>query len=205
MMSYLQHSPVASAIFLLTLLSSLYTFKRPQLYKQLMLHPYSVSRQKRLYTLISSGFIHADWMHLFFNGFTFFAFAFTLETLIGHWQFALLYFASMILADLPSVAKHKEDYGYHSLGASGAISGVVFSYILFYPLSSLMIFPLPIPIWAIVFGILYLVYCYFMAKQSRDQINHDAHFFGAIAGLMLTLLLVPGIVPHFLEQLGVLR
>jgi len=205
MMPYLQQSPVASVIFIITLITSIYAFNNQQVYGKFMLHPYSVSRHKNLYTLISSGLIHADWMHLFFNGFTFFAFAFKLEMLLGHWQFATLYFVSMVLADIPSVVKHKENYAYHSLGASGAISGVVFSYILFYPLSSLMIFPLPIPIWAIVFGVLYLVYCYFMAKQARDHINHDAHFFGALAGIILTILLVPGIIPHFFEQLGLGR
>lgn len=202
MMQYLNEAPVASIIFLFTIVTSLFAFNDSQIYGKFMLHPYSIANGKKLYTFITSGLIHADWMHLFFNMFTFFAFAFKLEALIGHWQFALLYFVSMVLADIPSVMKHKDDFRYNSLGASGAISAVLFSFILFYPLSKLMIFPIPFGIPAIIFGVLYLLYCYFMSKQSRDNINHDAHFFGALAGIIFTILLSPGIIPHFLAQLG---
>lgn len=202
MMQYLNETPVASIIFLFTVITSVYAFNDASLFGKFMLHPYSVANGKKYYTFITSGLIHADWMHLFFNMFTFIAFAFKLETLLGHWQFGLLYFVSMVLADIPSVLKHKENFRYNSLGASGAISAVLFSFILFYPLSELMIFPIPFSIPAIIFGVLYLVYCYFMAKQSRDNINHDAHLFGALAGLIITLLLVKGIIPNFLGQLG---
>ncbi|MES2417777.1 MAG: rhomboid family intramembrane serine protease [Bacteroidota bacterium] len=201
-MQYLNETPVASIIFLFTIVTSIYAFNDRDLYGKFMLHPYSVAKGRKWYTLITSGLIHADWMHLFFNLFTFYAFAFKLETLLGHWQFGLLYFVSMILADIPSVIKHKEHFWYNSLGASGAISAVLFSFILFYPLSSLRIFPLPINIYAIIFGILYLVYCYYMSKQSKDSINHDAHLFGALAGMIITVILVPGIIPHFLQMLG---
>jgi membrane associated rhomboid family serine protease len=109
---------------------------------------------------------------------------------------------SLILSDLPTVAKHKDDYGYRSLGASGAISAVVFSAILFDPRSSmyLMFLPIPIPSW--LFGLLYLAYCAYASKQSRDSINHDAHFFGAISGVILTIILNHQIIPHFLQQFG---
>ncbi|MCY1512499.1 rhombosortase [compost metagenome] len=202
MMQYLTDTPVASIIFIFTILTSIYAFNDHQLYGKFMLHPYSVSRGNKWYTLITSGLIHADWMHLFFNLFTFYAFAFKLETLIGHWQFGLLYILSMVLADIPSVLKHKDNFRYNSLGASGAISAVLFSFILYYPLSSLRIFPLPINIYAIIFGVLYLVYCYYMAKQARDHINHDAHLFGALAGIIITIILVPGIIPHFIQMLS---
>lgn len=203
MMQYLNDTPVASIIFIFTIITSVYAFNDSTLYGKFMLHPYSVAKGKKYYTFITSGLIHADVMHLFFNMFTFVAFAFKLESLIGHWQFALLYFVSMILADIPSVIKHKEHFWYNSLGASGAISAVVFSYILFYPLSKLMIFPIPFGIPAIAFGVLYLVYCYFMSKQSKDNINHDAHLFGALAGIVITLILQQGIIPHFLGELGI--
>lgn len=203
MMQYLNETPVASIIFLFTIITSIYAFNDPNLYGKFMLHPYSISKGKKLFTFITSGLIHADWMHLFFNMFTFFAFAFQLEKLLGHWQFGLLYFVSMILADITSVTKHKDHFWYHSLGASGAVSGVLFSFILFFPLSKIMIFPIPFGIYAIVFGVLYLVYCYYMSKQSKDNINHDAHFFGALTGIILTLILEPGIIPHFIQQLGI--
>jgi membrane associated rhomboid family serine protease len=200
-MEYLTHTPVASIIFLFTIITSLYAFNDQTLYGKFMLHPYSVSRRHKLYTLITSGLIHADWMHLIFNMMTFYFFAFQLEAMIGSWQFGVIYIFGLILSDIPSVIKHKNDMWYNSLGASGAISAVLFSYILFQPFSSMMIFPIPIPIWAIIFGPLYLVYCVYASKHSRDNINHDAHFFGALAGLIVTVLIVPGVIPHFLTQL----
>ncbi|MCD0487415.1 rhomboid family intramembrane serine protease [Pedobacter sp. MC2016-14] len=198
---YLSATPVASVIFLFTIVTSLYAFNDPSLYGKFMLHPYTVSRNSKLYTFVTSGLIHADWMHLFFNMFTFHAFAFALEERIGHWQFGLLYIVGLILSDVPSVIKHKDNYGYNSLGASGAISAVLFSYILFNPMSLIGIFPLPFRIYAIVFGFLYLVYCWYMSKNSRDNINHDAHLFGALTGLIVTIILVPGIIQNFLTLL----
>lgn len=200
-MEYLTHTPVASIIFLFTIVTSIYAFNDHTLYGKFMMHPYSVSRKHKVYTLITSGLIHADWMHLIFNMMTFFFFAFQLEAMIGSWQFGVIYILGLILSDIPSVLKHKNDMWYNSLGASGAISAVLFSYILFQPFSTMMIIPIPIPIWAIVFGPLYLVYCVYASKQSRDNINHDAHFFGALAGMIITVLIVPGVIPHFLQQL----
>ena len=199
-MDYINQTPVASLIFIFTIVTSIYAFNDNGLFGKFMLHPYSVSRRHKVYTLITSGLIHADWMHLIFNMMTFFFFAFNLEKMIGSLGFGILYFVSLILSDIPSVLKHKNDMWYNSLGASGAISAVLFSFILFMPFSSMVIFPIPIPIWAIVFGPLYLIYCVYASRQSRDNINHDAHFFGAISGLVLTVLLVPGVIPHFLSQ-----
>lgn len=200
-MEYLQHTPVASIIFVFTIITSIYAFNDPTLFGKFMLHPYSISRRYKVYTLITSGLIHADWMHLIFNMMTFFFFAFQLEAMIGSWQFGVVYFMGLILSDIPSVIKHKNDMWYNSLGASGAISAVLFSYILLQPFSSMIIFPLPIRIWAIIFGPLYLLYCVYASRQSRDNINHDAHFFGALTGLIVTVLIVPGVIPHFLGQL----
>lgn len=201
-MDYINETPVASLIFLFTVITSIYAFNDHGLYGKFMLSPYNVSRRHKVYTLITSGLIHADWMHLIFNMVTFFSFGFALERMIGSLNFGILYFVSMVAADIPSVIKHKNDIWYNSLGASGAISAVLFSYILFVPFSSMIIFPIPIPIWAIVFGPLYLVYCVYASRQARDNINHDAHFFGALAGIILTILLVPGTIPHFLTQLA---
>jgi membrane associated rhomboid family serine protease len=200
-MEYLNQTPVASLILIFTVVTSIYAFNDHTLYGKFMLHPYSVYRKNKLYTLITSGMIHSDWMHLIFNMMTFFFFAFTLEAQIGSWRFGLIYFLSLILSDIPSVLKHKDDFWYNSLGASGAISGVLFSYILFYPLSKLYLFFIPIGIPAVLFGGLYLIYCVYASKQSRDNINHDAHFFGALTGIIITILIIPGIVPHFLSAL----
>lgn len=200
-MEYLQNTPVASIIFLFTIITSIYAFNDHTLYGKFMLHPYSVSRRHKIYTLITSGFIHADWMHLIFNMITFLSFGFGLERTIGSLNFAIIYFVSLVASDISSVIKHKDNIRYNSLGASGAISAVLFSYILFQPFSTLMIIPIPVPIWAIIFGPLYLIYCVYASKQARDNINHDAHFFGALSGLILTVILIPGIIPHFLAEL----
>lgn len=200
-MEYLNQTPVASLILIFTVVTSIYAFNDHTLYGKFMLHPYSVYRKNKIYTLITSGLIHSDWMHLIFNMMTFFFFAFSLEAQIGSLRFGLIYFLSLILSDIPSVLKHKDDFWYNSLGASGAISGVLFSYILFYPLSKLYLFFIPIGIPAVLFGGLYLMYCVYASKQSRDNINHDAHFFGALTGIIITILIIPGIVPHFLSAL----
>ncbi|TDG37565.1 rhomboid family intramembrane serine protease [Pedobacter changchengzhani] len=200
-MEYLNVAPVASIILLFTVVTSLYAFYDNSVYGKFMLHPYSVAKGKNVFTLLTSGLIHADYMHMFFNLFTFFAFAFTLEQMMGHWQFGLMYVLSLILSDLPTVFKNKDNFHYHSLGASGAISAVLFSFILFKPFSEIGILFIPFGIPAIVFGVLYLVYCVYASKNSRDNINHDAHFFGAISGLLITIILVPGIVPNFISAL----
>eukprot|EP01132_Coremiostelium_polycephalum_P018410 gene18410-21948_t len=184
MIEYLNQTPVASIIFVFTLVTSIYAFNDHVLFGKFMLHPYSVYRRNKVYTLVTSGLIHSNWMHLFFNMFTFYAFAFKLEATIGHWQFGLLYFLGLVLSDIPSVIKHKDDFWYNSLGASGAISAVLFSFILFSPLSTIGIFPIPFGIPAVLFGVLYLVYCWYMSRNSRDNINHDAHLFGAITGII---------------------
>lgn len=202
MMEYLMVAPVASFIFAITILTSIMAFSNDNLYANMILHPYSVSRKHRIYTLITSGLIHNDWMHLFFNMLSFYFFAFRLESMLGHWQFGTLYFVSLILSDLPTVYKHRNDDWYHSLGASGAVSAVIFSFILFDPLSKMMIMPIPIGIPAVVFGALYLVYCNYASKHSRDNINHDAHMFGALSGLLITIVLQPHVVHEFLGQIS---
>ncbi len=201
MEQYLLLAPVASVIFALTIITTLITFSNETLYGKMMLHPYSIAKGKYLYTLITSGLIHKDWMHLFFNMLSFYFFAFQLEIEIGHWQFGVLYFVSMILSDLPSVYKHKNDFWYHSLGASGAISAVIFSFILYHPLQGMMIMPIPRSIPAILFGVLYLLYCSYASKYSQDAINHDAHLFGALSGLLITIIMYPAEVHHFIQQI----
>jgi membrane associated rhomboid family serine protease len=200
-MENLLTAPVACVIFVITIITSLMAFSNENLYGKLILHPYNVSRGRYVYTVITSGLIHKDWMHLFFNMLSFYFFAFRLEPDLGHWQFAVLYVASLILSDMPSVMKHRENYNYYSLGASGAVSAVVFSAILYNPLGQMMILPLPIPIPAVIFGVLYLVYCSYASKYSRDNINHDAHFYGALSGLMITIIFHPGILPGFFQQI----
>ncbi|GGH11626.1 rhomboid family intramembrane serine protease [Mucilaginibacter phyllosphaerae] len=200
MMEVFLATPVASIIFAITLATSLWAFSNEEIYARFILNPYGVSRGQRVYTIITSGLIHKDWNHLFFNMLSYYFFAFQLEALLGHWQFGVLYVLSLILSDLPSIQKHKEDIWYNSLGASGAISAVIFSFIMFAPTASmgLMFIPIPIPAW--IFGILYLVYCHFASKHARDNVNHDAHLYGAISGVVITFALHHDIINEFIRQ-----
>ena len=202
LLAAIRDTPVASAIFAITLAISLLAFNSDELYDQFILHPYSVSQGKRVYTLVTSGLIHKDLSHLFFNMFSYYFFAFTLERAMGHWQFGVLYLASLVLSDIPTVMKHKDDYWYHSLGASGAISAVVFGCILFEPWAGMGIILLPgVSIPAIIFGILYLVYCSYASRRGIGNINHDAHFYGAVCGIIITISLYPMVVPSFFHIL----
>ncbi|SMO55785.1 rhomboid family intramembrane serine protease [Solitalea koreensis] len=199
MQEYIQVAPVASAIFAFTVFTSLYAlFVNHDVTYQLSLHPYSINRGSRYYTILTSGLVHADIGHLLFNMMTFYFFAFRLEATIGHWQFALLYTAGLILSDVSTIAKYKNSIHYYSLGASGAISAVLFSYILFDPLTKLYIMFIPIGIPAVIFGPIYLAYCVYASRHGRDNINHDAHFYGAVTGIVLTILLFPSIIGYFM-------
>src|ERR1700709_2609828 len=122
MLDIIHTAPVASFIFAITIATSLWAFYNENAYSNMILHPFGVSRGQRIYTVITSGLIHGDYMHLFFNMLSYYFFAFALEPRICHWQFGLLYTVSLILSDLPSVYKHKNDEWYYSLGASGAVS-----------------------------------------------------------------------------------
>ncbi len=207
METFFTETPVATAIFLLTVITSIYAFSNPTVYGKFMLHPYSVSRGERLYSLITSGLIHKDWGHLLVNMFSYYFFAFQLEKTFvslsswGHVQFGILYLLSIILADVTSILKHKEDFWYNSLGASGAVCAVVFGYILFYPLNTIYIFPIPLPIPSVIYGFLFLGYCWYAARNSRDAINHDAHFYGALTGVLLTIIFYPDVAGFFVNQL----
>jgi membrane associated rhomboid family serine protease len=202
MMQLITAAPVASFIFAITIATTLWAFYNDNVYGNMILHPYSVARGVRVYTVITSGMIHADWMHLFFNMLSYYFFAFTLESQLGHWQFALLYTLSLILSDLPTVYKHRNDDWYHSLGASGAVSAVIFGAILFNPLGTMSLMLLPIGIPAVLFGVLYLIYCSYASKRGGDNINHDAHMFGALSGLLITIALDPHIVHTFLTEVS---
>lgn len=200
MMEIFLAAPVASIIFVITLATSLWAFSNENIYGGFILNPYNVSRGHKVYTVITSGLIHKDWNHLFFNMLSFYFFAFQLEMQLGHWQFGLLYVLSLVLSDLPSIQKHKEDIWYNSLGASGAISAVIFSAILFNPTAEMRLLILPIPMPAWIFGGLYLIYCHFASKHARDNINHDAHFYGAISGIVITFALHHNIINEFIQQ-----
>lgn len=196
-------SPMATVIFLATIGLSLYAlFKNQNLLYQFMLHPYSLVREKKYYQLITSGFIHADLGHLMMNMITFYFFAFKLEMYVGTFDFFIIYFGCLIISDLTTIAKHKDDYGYRALGASGAVSGVLLSTIIFDPNAGIYIFIFreePIP--GYIFALLYFVFSYFAGKRMGDHINHEAHLWGGIGGVVLISLLNPDVLVKFFYKI----
>jgi membrane associated rhomboid family serine protease len=150
-------------------------------------------RNKEYIRMFSSGFLHVDMTHLFFNMFTLFIFANVVVGTLGSVSFLLIYIASLLAGNVLSYNFHKHQPNYNAVGASGAVTGIVYASILLYPDMSLYLFFIPIPIPAWIFGILYLLYSIYGMKKQLGNIGHDAHFGGAIAGYVMTLLLVPSL------------
>jgi membrane associated rhomboid family serine protease len=166
-------------------------YKLPRLIDGCLFRPYYFLRKKQYGTIILSGFVHADIPHLLFNMFTFYFFAFPMERHIGTVPLLILYFIGLIGSHSCTYFKHKDNPEYASLGASGAISAVLFAYIVYFPTSTLMILPIPIPIPAALFAVGYVGYSYWASNQSGGRINHDAHLCGAISGLLFVAVADP--------------
>jgi membrane associated rhomboid family serine protease len=195
-------------LVLVTALISYQSFNNPNLFHKLKHTPYLVDRQKEYYRFLSSGFVHADWMHLIINMFVLYQFGeyvehkfvFYFGDLMGRLNYLILYLATLLLSDIPSFFKHRENPHFSSVGASGAVSGIIFVYVLFQPWSILLLFFI-IPIPAIIAAVLYLVYSSWASNRARDFINHDAHFYGAIAGLLIALAMKPSLFQVFWDRL----
>lgn len=182
-------------------------FDRRDLFNKLSFNPYAIFKRNEWYRIITHGFVHADTMHLLVNMFTLWSFGVYMESLFASIGFSKLsffglYFGGMIFASLYDLFKYHDNIYYQSIGASGAVSAVLFSSIIFNPWGKILLFAV-IPIPGILFGVLYLVYCQYMAKQSSDNINHNAHFYGALFGLFYPILLRPSLLSDFLSMLSI--
>jgi membrane associated rhomboid family serine protease len=144
--------------------------------------------------LITSGFLHGDMGHLFFNMFTLYMFAPVVINYFGSASFFLIYMASLVFGSLLTLLMHKNEYSYRAIGASGAVVGILYSAILIDPTMNLYLFFIPIPIPAYLFGIGYLLYSIYGMKAKNDNIGHTAHFGGAIGGYLITLLKEPSMI-----------
>jgi membrane associated rhomboid family serine protease len=197
---------VTLALIAVTVIVSWQAWQQPRLLDRLILWPPAVDRHRQYDRLLTHGFIHADWGHLLFNMITLYSFGSTMEryfadriTSVGY---LLFYLSAVVVAILPTYMRHKHDAHYRSLGASGAVSAVLFAFILLSPWSSIYVFLIPIGVPAIVYAVLYVAYSIWMDKRGGDNINHSAHLWGGLYGVMFTLLQDPGQAGRFLQRLA---
>lgn len=182
--------PVTIVIIVINVLFSMKGFNDFSFFEKYKFNIGGIRRGEQV-RMVTSAFLHANVPHLFFNMLTLYFFASAVIFQLGALNFVLIYAGSLLLGNLLSYFFHKEEYHYSAVGASGAVSGVLYAAILLQPEMSLYLMFIPIPIPAYVFGIGYLFYSIYGMKSGRDNIGHDAHFGGAIGGYVITLALAP--------------
>ncbi|MCD4682628.1 MAG: rhomboid family intramembrane serine protease [Bacteroidales bacterium] len=192
----------------ITAIVSFLSFNRRDIFDKLKFNAYYIHQRKEYYRVLSYGLIHADWMHLLVNMFVLYSFGDIVEQVFnayfgfkGSIYFLLLYIGGIGFSTLFDFGKYKNDIYYNAVGASGAVSAIVFSSIILYPAGKIFLFFIPIGIPAPIFGLLYLAYSAYMAKRGRDNIGHSAHFWGAIFGVVFTIAIKPEFIKLFFEQL----
>ncbi|UKE52218.1 rhomboid family intramembrane serine protease [Xanthomonas translucens] len=200
-------TPVNLILIVLTVLVSWAAFNNRKLLDRLILWPPAIDRHKQYDRLLTHGFIHADFPHLLFNMVTLYFFGGPIERLMERLTGSLLtyplfYLAALVVAILPSYLKNQNNPNYFSLGASGAVSAVLFAYILLAPWTGIYFFFIPIPIPAILYALFYVGYSIWMDRRGGDNINHSAHLAGAAFGVMFLLIMEPSVLQHFLDELA---
>lgn len=194
-------------IILITAAVSISAFNNPTLFHKLLFNPYTIERRKEYYRFLSHALLHADWFHLILNMFVLYSFGSMVENYYeylfgspkGIFYYIFLYVGGVGFASLPSFGKHRTNYNYNSVGASGAVSAVLFAAIILEPNSKVYVFAI-LPLKAYLFGVLYLGLEWYLAQKAADNINHDAHFVGAIFGLVFTIFLKPTLALSFFER-----
>ena len=200
---------ISYLLILITSLISIYSFNRIELKNRLLFSPYRYINEKSKWIIITHAFIHADFLHLFFNMYVLYIFAPSLEAYfnitseIGYVYFFSIYILGIIFSTLPSIIKHNQNPNYFSLGASGAVSSIVFAYIIIYPLRELGLIILP-GIWipGFIFGTIYLISEHFLSKKQYSNIAHDAHISGAIFGIIFILLYDLKNLENFVQKIS---
>lgn len=196
-------------LILVTVGISLAAWNNAGLMSRWIMNPYAVAKQGQYYRLITSGFLHADLSHLLFNMLSLYFFGGAAEQIfatlfpgIGGVVLAVFYLVAIVVSDIPTLIKYKNDSRYNSLGASGGVSAILFATIMLYPLMSIYFFFIPIPIPGFIFAILYLGYSYYASRQGSSGINHDAHLYGALFGLLFIIVTYPPAIGEFAQQVG---
>ena len=190
-------------IIALTAVISYIGFQNPRLIDKLIFWPPAIRNGKEYYRFVSHGLIHADFQHLLFNMFTLYFFGRYFESFlasrVGAIGYLVFYAIAIVVAIIPSYYKNLDNRNYRSLGASGAVSAVLFAFILLNPWSLIFVFFIPCP--AIVYGVAYTAYTIWSAKKSRDNINHSAHLWGAAYGIIVTIAIDPALIGQFFQKL----
>lgn len=193
------------SIIILTSLISFLAFNSHKLMDGLIFWPPAVHMRHQYYRFITCGLIHADFMHLAFNMFTLFFFGKVLENYymgelgLQHYYFLILYLSALVASNIPTYLKRKDDYNYRSLGASGAVCAVLFAFILISPWEKVVLYFVSIP--AILYAVLFLAFEIYMGKRGGDNINHDAHLWGALYGVLFTVAVHPSVIRSFVNEL----
>jgi membrane associated rhomboid family serine protease len=200
---------INTIILLLTVVVSIACFNNRNLFYKLQFNAWQIKSRKEGWRFFSHALVHADWMHLIFNMFSLFMFGGIVESYYryyfgiekGLFYFIILYVGGIFFAAIPSYEKHKNHEWYNSVGASGAVSAVVFSYIIFDPMNSICLYGI-LCLPGIVWGVVYMVYSWYSARNQNDVVNHDAHLGGAIFGLLFTTALKPELASLFMEKIA---
>lgn len=198
-------------IIIITCIISIIAFSNRELFGKLLFNPYQVYHRKEYYRIITHGLLHADWWHLFVNMFVLFFFGRNVEGYLNMLAneniikfptliYIILYLTSIIFSASIGLVRYKDNYHYNAVGASGAVSAVMFFSIFFNPWQKLYLYA-AIPIPGIIFAVLYIVYSQYMSKRSRDNVAHDAHLLGAIFGFIFPLFLDLNLIKVFWSQL----
>jgi len=190
----------------ITVIISIIAFSNMELFDKLKFNAYLIKEHKQYYRFFSYALVHAGWLHLLINMYVLYSFGDIVEEVLmmkfsyrGLLYYALLYVCGVIFSTLFDFRKQRANPYYNAVGASGAVSAVVFASILLYPSGSIFIFPIPFPLPSWVFGIVYLVYSAYMGRRGADNIGHNAHFWGAVFGIVFTIILVPDVIENFIQ------
>ena len=192
------------AISLITYLA----WQKPQIHRLLMLNPNEVVAKKQYFRMLTSGFVHNGSMHLFLNLFTLYFFGGAIEEIfqvyfgaLGLYLYVLLFCSAVVVANIHTTIKHRNNPLYNSLGASGGVSALVMSFILFDPQQELCLYAI-ICLPGYILGGVFILYSIIMGRRGRDNINHDAHLYGALYGVLFIILLKPDVISSFIDGLG---
>ncbi len=195
--------PITLIIIAITCVVSFMAFKNAKLMNDLILWPPAIERNREYHRLVTYGVVHADFGHLLFNMITLFFFGAYVERFytatLGTTGFALFYIGALVASILPTYFKNRNNAAYRSLGASGAVSAVLFTFVLFAPWSQILVFFVPMP--AIIYAVLYVGYSIWMDRRGGDRVNHSAHLWGAAYGVAFTVITRPTVMSHFIDQL----